>query len=401
MALRQEVAAVYGGGMVQGIVLVTFPAIAPILKGPPPDYGLGTEYGTIFVPQAIMAVLTSLLGAGLTRLIGGKRVLLIGLAADLLSMLLLYGSTFVIAQHGLAFGMLLAATTCLGIGFGFAVPALNTFTAAFFPTKVDQAILTLNALLGLGTALAPVIASIFVGLGFWYGLPLLMSVMTAALIVFTLRLPLRDATVAAASDAGASAKTKVKLPARFWLYAAFALFYGICESLNGSYCTLFMSENLVATTTISALALTVFWAVVTGGRILFAAIGKWCPEHLVFRTLPVLIAAAFILTSLVPTTQPMLGLLAFGLAGLGCSALLPLIISFCQGEFTALRSAMAGAMIGLYQIGYGGAGFGVGPLESAGGLNLVQIFRAASGLAALLAVVAFVIIAGRPKTARG
>ena len=33
--------------------------------------------------------------------------------------------------------------------------------------------LVLNALLGLGTALAPVFVAIFVGLGFWWGLPVL------------------------------------------------------------------------------------------------------------------------------------------------------------------------------------------------------------------------------------
>jgi MFS family permease len=400
MALRQEVAAVYGGGVVQGIVLVAFPAIGPILTGSHSIYALSsTEYGTMFVPQAILAVVGSLLGAGLTRLIGGKSVLLIGLVADLLSMLLLYGSQFMVAQHGVAFGMLLGATTCLGIGFGFAVPALNTFTAAFFPEKVDQAILTLNALLGLGTALAPVFASILVGLGLWWGLPLLMSVLTAALILFTIRLPLRD-TPARAVDPGAPLKARAKLPARFWLYAAFALLYGVCESLNGNWGTIFMSTALTASVTTASLALTVFWAVVTGGRVLFAAIGKWCPEHVVFRALPVLIAVAFVVTSLVPKDQPMLGLVSFGLAGLGCSALLPLVISFCQGEFTALSTAMAGAMIGLYQAGYGAAAFGVGPLESAGGLDLVQIYRAASALAALLAVVAFIIIAGRPKVAR-
>ena len=58
---------------------------------------------------------------------------------------------------------LLLATTSLGIGFGFTVPALNTFTAAFNPTKVDSAVLVLNALLGLGTALAPLFVAVFVG----------------------------------------------------------------------------------------------------------------------------------------------------------------------------------------------------------------------------------------------
>ena len=52
----------------------------------------------------------------------------------------------------------------LGLGFGLVVPALNTITAAFHPGGVDKSILALNALLGPGTALAPVFVAFFVGL---------------------------------------------------------------------------------------------------------------------------------------------------------------------------------------------------------------------------------------------
>ena len=86
MAARQEIAAVYAGAVIQGIVLVTFPAVSAIFTSSA-HYGLSTtEYGGMFAPQAVTAILSSLLGAGLTHRIGGKRVFLIGLAADLLSM---------------------------------------------------------------------------------------------------------------------------------------------------------------------------------------------------------------------------------------------------------------------------------------------------------------------------
>ena len=71
------------------------------------------------------------------------------------------------------------------------MPALNTFAAAFHPGAVDRSILVLNALLGLGTVLAPVFVAIFVGLGFWWGLPVTSACLLVALIVVSLRLPLR------------------------------------------------------------------------------------------------------------------------------------------------------------------------------------------------------------------
>ena len=394
MASRPEIAAVYAGAVIQGITLVAFPAVASIFTSVDHYALTNTEYGGMFVPQAITAILASLLGAGLTHLIGGKRVLLIGLAADLLSMTLLFGSQFATDAHLVAYILLLAATTCLGVGFGFCVPALNTFTAAFFPQTVDRAILTLNALLGLGTALAPVFATIFVGLGFWWGLPLLMGVLTLALILFSLRLPLRDGK-ADAHPTESRAK-KIKMPARFWLYAIFALLYGICETMNGNWATLYMSSTLGASTTLASLALTAFWATVTGGRVLFAAIGKWVPERWTFRLLPVLLAVTFVITAAAPEDQPILAVFAFGLAGLACSALLPLVISFGQGELTTMTAAVAGGLIGFYQMGYGIAAFGVGPLQSAAGLNLPQIYRGTAIVSLGLAAVAFVIAARKP-----
>jgi len=398
MASRAETSAVYAGAVIQGIVLVAFPAVSSIFIDAA-HYGLSnTEYGGMFVPQAITAILASLLGAGLTRQIGGKRVLLIGLAADLISMALLFVSQFATGTHELAFGLLLAATGCLGIGFGFVVPSLNTFTAAFFPAKVDQAILTLNALLGVGTALAPIFATLFVGLGFWWGLPLLMGVLTLALILFTLRLRLADAkTASAAADLGlAPVPAKVALPARFWLYAAFALIYGVCETMNGNWATVYLGRALGASTALASMALTVFWVTVTGGRMLFAVLEHWCPERLIFRGLPALLALAFVAIACVPKDQPVLAIFAFGLAGLGCSALLPLVISFGQGELVTMRAATAGALIGFYQMGYGIAAFGVGPLQTGLGLDLNGIYRGSAVVALALTVVAF-LIAGRAR----
>jgi MFS family permease len=395
MATRQEIAAVYSGAVIQGIVLVTFPAVAAIFTSAT-QYGLSnTEYGGIFVPQAITAIISSLLGAGLTRHIGGKRVLLIGLSADLLSMALLLSSQFATGVHPLAYGLLLAATACLGVGFGFAVPALNTFTAAFFPQKVDQAILTLNALLGLGTALAPIFATIFVGLGFWWGLPLLMGVLTLALIFFTLRLPLQDGK---ASEPTATQSTTTRIPARFWLYAAFALVYGICETMNGNWATVYMSATLGASTTLSSLSLTLFWVMVTAGRILFAAIEKWVPERWTYRALPVVMTLAFVATAAVPKDQPVLAILCFGLAGLGCSALLPLVISFGQEELKSMTAAVAGGLIGFYQMGYGIAAFGVGPLQSAVGLSLAEIYRGAALFSLALTVIALLLVGTRASS---
>src|SRR6516162_2423386 len=156
MASKTERTTINAAGLVQGIVLVTFPAASTIFTEKT-EYGLSsTQYGDMFLPQVALAIITSLLGAGLARRITTKRVYLLGLACSTVSMVLLLASTLVKSNQAAAYPMLLAATAFLGAGFGLTVPVLNTYTSVFNPDSVDRSVLTLNALLGLGTALAPV-----------------------------------------------------------------------------------------------------------------------------------------------------------------------------------------------------------------------------------------------------
>jgi MFS family permease len=124
---------IYAAGLVQGITLVTFPAASTIFTSAA-WYGLSaSQYGIMFVPQVIAAIAASLGGARLAERMGWKSVYVAGLAANLASMGLLIVSRFVASDHGIAFPLLLAATACLGLGFGLTVPAVNTFTAEFHP----------------------------------------------------------------------------------------------------------------------------------------------------------------------------------------------------------------------------------------------------------------------------
>ena len=389
MASRSETSAVYAAAIIQGVALVTFPAASAIFTSPS-YYDLShTSYGSMFVPQAITAVAASLLGAGLTRRLGIKRIYVLGLVADLVSMVLLVLSQFVMTNQPLAYGILLLATASLGIGFGLTAPSLNTFAAAFSPQNVNRAVLVLNALLGLGTALAPVFVAIFVGFGIWWGLPVLVAGLLLGLLLFSMRLPLQaeDIETAARGDT-----TKSAIPARFWVFATFALLYGIVETMNGNWATIYMTTNLAASTTLASLALTAFWVMVTVGRVLFAAIEKRFPETRTYHLLPFVAAAAFVIIALLPNGAPYLGVLAFGLAGLGCSALLPLTISFGQAELTTIAASAAGGLIAFYQIGYGIAAFGVGPLETTTGLGLNTIYGLAALVALAMAVTSFVVV---------
>jgi len=202
VATRAEIQVVNLAGLVQGITLVTFPAASSIFTSPT-EYDLSnTQYGGMFLPQVVTAIITSLTGATLARRFSAKRVLLAGLAANITAMLVLV-ATSGFEDRPAAYPLLLVATGFLGIGFGLTVPVLNTYAAAFHPDGADGAVLVLNALLGLGTALAPVFVAVFIGLGFWWGLPVLSTVLLAMLLVVSSRLPLHADTVVALPHANA------------------------------------------------------------------------------------------------------------------------------------------------------------------------------------------------------
>jgi fucose permease len=394
MASKTERTTINAAALVQGIVLVTFPAASTIFTDKS-EYALSsTQYGAMFLPQVALAITTSLLGARLARRISSKRVYLLGLACSTVAMVLLLASALVKSDQAAAYPILLVATAFLGAGFGLTVPLLNTYTSVFHPDSVDRSVLTLNALLGLGTALAPVLVAIFVGLGFWWGLPVVSTVLLAGLLLVSLRLPLR-----AGARASARAPGRPGLPARFWLYAAFAVCYGICETMNGNWSELDMTTRLGASHTQASLALAVFWAMVTVGRVLFGAIGRWLPERVTYRILPFVLVGTFLLTSVLSRPHAVAGIAVFALAGLGCSALLPLTISFGVKDLTAISAAMAGYVIAFYQLGYGIAAFGVGPLQDSG-VSLSRIFGFTAIVAGAMALLSFFVTRRRAPAGR-
>jgi hypothetical protein len=90
------------------------------------------------------------------------------------------------------------------------------------------------------------------------------------------------------------------------------------------------------------------------------------------------------------------GATAFALAEFGCSALLPLTISFGQERLVSMSAVVAGLIIAFYQLGYGIAAFGVGPLRRAG-LTLPELYGASAVVAVALGVLSLAVAHRRPS----
>jgi fucose permease len=388
-ASRTEIGLVYIAAVVQGLALVTFPAASSIFTSAD-GFGFdSTRYGALFLPQVLLAILASAFAPRLARRWSLRRVLLAGLAGDVVSMTLLALSRLLLGMPDMAFGVLLLATGALGLGFGATVMALNTYAEAFFPKRADRAVLALNALLGLGTALAPVLVAIVVALGAWWLLPVVVACIAVLLFGVAYAQPLRLHVGNADSDRPTSLNW-IDLPRRFWLYAAAVFAYGIVETLNGNWAMLYLSSERGVSAQGASFALAAFWVMVTVGRVLIALISQLVPARWIYVALPALSLIVFQLASQVQSEAG--GIMVFGLAGLACSGFLPLSISFAGGEFPRLSAVMAGGLIAFYQLGYGVAAFGIGPLQGLFGLSFSTIFAAGSVVAAPIIIIAWLVI---------
>jgi len=376
---------VYGAGLAQGLALVSFPAASSILTSPT-GYDLSTtQYGLMFVPQVLLAITAAALSPVWARRWSLQRVLQAGLAANFLAMILLVASQ-VFSASAAAYPILLCATAALGLGFGSTVPALNTFAARLDPARQDRSVLTLNALLGTGTALAPLLIAVFLALGAWWLLPMVAAVGLAGFVAAALRVPL-DAGPAAARGGPAR---RAALPRRFFFYAGAVLLYGVCETLFGNWSSVYLTGERALSAAVASLALAAFWACVTIGRVIVAALTSRVAPGVVYLTLPILIAAANVAVAL--AGNPITAVLAYAAAGFACSAMLPLSLSLAGEEFPRLGATSSGELIAGYQVGYGITAFGVAPLQGITGIGLSGIYLAGAGVAVGLAIIARMVV---------
>jgi predicted MFS family arabinose efflux permease len=368
----------------QGLSLVAFPAAATILTSPS-GYDLSkSQYGVLFVPQVVLAILGSLSLPNLARRFALKWVLLAGLVANAVAMGLLAGSEPVQTQS-VAYPMLLVATAALGLGFGLTLGSISTYAGAFMADRRDVALTALNVLLGLGTALSPFLIALFTSVGQWWYLPLLAAAGLVVLIVVTvvqpMELPVADADRAATTDAG-----QRRMPGLFWVFAAALVIYGVGETMFGNWgTTLLVGKHVAATSANDALA--VFWAMVTVGRLGIALVSSRVRSTHIYVVLPWAIGAALLVAPAIGSAGAGIALFAF--AGLACSGFFPMTVGYGESTFPSIVELAAGWLIAAYQVGYGLAAFGASALQHV--ISLSVVFRLAAAAMVPMALLSVVV----------
>jgi len=375
------VGTLYVAGMLQGLTLVSFPASSAVLKQ---MHGLSdAQYGAIFLPQVVLAVIGALGGGTLASRLGLKALLGAALLINALSQLLLAGS--MLLPPATAFASVLAGTACLGLGFGVAGAPLNGLPPLFFPRRRDTALVALHTLLGLGLAVGPLVASPFIMSGHWAGFPLLLAALCALMAgaAFVQRfppeatertVPVSSGTLAMADPMPLPAMTCHAHPVRtagFWLFTAIAVLYAFAEGTFSNWAVLYLQDVKHLPETVAATALSVFWAAMVGGRLLTSVLVlRLAPRH-IWLSLPGLMILAFLLLPYADTS--LRGIAGFALAGLACSAFFPLSIGLASQRFERHVPWVSSMLIAALMVGVGLGSYVIGLLRDA--VAMEQLYR--------------------------
>lgn len=364
----RTIAAVYLSGFLQGVALILFPAAGPLFTDPAVFALTSSEFGLLFTPQILAAIAASVLAAGAARQWSMKQVLLGGLAANAAAMAVLAVSALFV-QGALAFVLLLLATTAVGTGFGLTLTALNAYAFDLFPRRSDAAVTGLHVLTGLGQGGASLVLALFLSLGFWWGAPVAVAGALVAMMGFQFRLTLRLASEA--MPTARPARSERLLP-RIWVYVVVVFLYGVCEATFGNWSPIYLEQDAGLSMAQASLGLTVFWSMVTVGRVLFTLGTRWFRPQLVYVPAPFVLGTVFLV---LPTLNGALAnLVGLGVAGLALSFFFPLSISLASGEAPEQVAKISGAMVAAIMLGTGFSANAVGLAREVLGLPVIMRF---------------------------
>lgn len=358
MILKLEILCIYLTGLLQGLVLVTVPAASLVFTASGAFNFSSSEYGFLFIPQVLAAIAASLLGPWFTRRFGMRVVYRLGLFFNILAMALIAASQWLCGHHG-AYVLVIFGTTLVGAGFGLMLPTINVYATNFFPNNSASALTVLHTLLGIGTALAPFLVTVFVKQIGWWLLPIFVIAALIILLMGAFILPLKDQR-ASNMEESSSIEPSPFLPGRVRLFLLIVFLYGFCETIFANWAIIFLNKEKGFPIEQAGYALAMFWVMVSVGRLLISILSVWVAPSWVYRILPLLMT--FSLAAVTKASSPVAGILLFAFAGFSCSAFFPLTFSFGQKGFEPIAERVSGFIMASYMLGYGAAAYGVGKI---------------------------------------
>jgi len=339
----QKSIVVYFGGLLTGLALILYPAMGPIFTDPAQFAFTNTQFGRIFIPQIVFAILAALSAPFFVTRFGTKKALLIGLFSLTITTATLLLSHFFIHEKAVALLIVFTGTSFLGLGFGLVITVLNPLAFKLFPKNELASVTGLHFALGLGTAGAPLLIGILQHSGNWWYLPLYTSLTLLSLVIFVFTQSFKEL------DEISDPKTQ-KFPLRLWGFVALIVFYGICEGAMGSYGSVFLKSQGLSIK-YASFGLAMFWSGLAFGRISYSLLSIRFKVSWIYISAPILLA---LLLFIIPMSHNVIyNIVAMALAGIFMSSIFPNTVSWATKEFLGNSMVVSAFMVAALQFGTG------------------------------------------------
>ncbi len=349
-----SVGVIYIASLLQGAVFVGFPALSRVLTQ---ELGISeTLYGSLYVPMVAVGAVVSFIGTSIARKVGIYPLLASGFAANAVAMIGL--ATLPRVPTAGLYPALLTIALLMGVSLGVMGIALNTGAMKLFPRDRSRALAVLHAALGLGAAGGPLVYSSWNARGFWEGAPILFAGLTGVLLAISRWRPIEgfDQMQSLASDPWRN------VPRRLWSRGGTAFLYGVAESTLAAWAILFLTQHRAVSEPDAAGALSAFWLCMTAGRLACVIVLRRVEP---FPLVTVLLIAMAVMFPVVTTTGTgVFAIFGYGLAGLACSAVFPILMGLASEEAPEHLPQVSSILSACLLIGLGLGSFWVGPLST-------------------------------------
>ena len=371
----------YTIAFLQGLTIVVIPAASTIFKAAEENAISDAEYGLLTLPMIVSAILSTTLLKQILALLGRRKLYFYSILANLGYLLLTAVSYFSKGDSFSSFLLLLGANFMLGLGFGLLVSVLNIYTVALNPQKSDALLTGLHSCLGMGAALSPQLITFAHTWGIWQTASIAIAGVFFTIMLVSIPFVPKEEGVKNKSQLRSDTKGAAKMPLGIWLFLLLITAYALVETIVFYWTSEYLSLEKGLGLEESLKALSIFWLMITVGRVSASLLSLKLDGWYLYLLSPVLIFTAGLL--LISATASVV-LQVYVILGLGCSYFFPLSLSLAARTYPKYQEKIAGLAVAALMLGVGICNFFVGYLKNNDYLSLNQAFSGVAGIALFL-----------------
>jgi len=166
--------------------------------------------------------------------------------------------------------------------------------------------------------------------------------------------------------------------------------YAFAEGTFSNWAAIFLYEARGVPEPTAALAISGFWAGLTGGRLLVAWLVSFVKPEIIWLVLPLLMVSVFLLLPSVSGAAS--GIAMFTLAGIAASAFFPLTVAIATKCYPGKTALVASLLTAALMTGVGAGSFALGALRASLPFDTLYrvsaIYPAAAGVLGVITLVA-------------